>query len=231
MGPRWWAGIWFRVVLLWQQESRAHDHLSAVRLRISHWLRCHVMCWMENRLCVPVLDSAALLQLCRDQSYGEHLEEFPGPRKYGGIPSCCPQPRLAILTLRRPLAAGRTLSSPESTSLIAHGWLSHLPGGESGWTLENWDWFSLLLRISTGTASGQMASWSFQIQDAILQKQMMPFAVILQIICGPLGSLIGILFHKLLLHENSSLISVAGVGPIHSLFIGHFRDAWLMLYC
>ena len=45
------------------------------------------------------------------------------------------------------------------------------------------------------------ARWSFQIKDAIWYKQMMPFAVVLKIICGLLGNLLSILFQKLLLNE------------------------------
>lgn len=45
------------------------------------------------------------------------------------------------------------------------------------------------------------ARWSFQIKDGIWYKQMMPFAVVLQVICGLLGNLLSILFQKLLLNE------------------------------
>ena len=49
------------------------------------------------------------------------------------------------------------------------------------------------------------ACWSFQIKDVICYKQMMPFAIVLQTICGLLGNLLSILFHKLLHQALPSL--------------------------
>lgn len=54
---------------------------------------------------------------------------------------------------------------------------------------------------------------------------MMPFAIVLQTICGLLGNLLSILFHKLLLNEISLPIFMSlELGP-YIVFLGHLHDA------
>lgn len=159
------------------------------------------MCWTEARLCMPLPDSATLTQPWRDQKYEsiwkssqDHMNIWwMWYNVFLLLSLACRSYHEALSFWQRELAA-----TSVKTNWITHWVFSCLPGGERCWTLENWDWFSLMFRTSAEMASGQMACWSFQIKDAILYKQMMPFAIILQIICGLLGNLLSILSHKFL---------------------------------
>lgn len=174
--------------------------------KIFQCLKCHVMCWTEPgcvRPCLIQLHSGSHVKIRNKKALGGVFRATE-IWWYNNISLSL---SLAYHSYcEKPSSRQGALAAAQSYNQANHHWLfSHLPGGERGRTFKNWNWFSLMFRTSTEMASGQMACRSFQIKDAILYKQMMPFAIILQIIRGLLGNLLSILFHKLLLNENSSL--------------------------